>query len=159
MPRLATPSLAEVYQLQPVPPQFNQKTWSQSLEFVGQGRWLTQIEFDQQQMVLIAVTPSGLPLLQLTWSAKNGLQVIQKPPFELDLMQIIRDIQWVHWPRTQLEAGFAQQINLQQEQAENVKIKRTIKQGQQVLVEIHYTGQDIRLHNHQQAYQLVITKL
>ncbi|MCU4676650.1 DUF3261 domain-containing protein [Catenovulum sp. 2E275] len=147
------------YQLQPVPEQFNLQSWQQVLEFEGQGSFICQIEFVDQQMNLVALSAAGLPLMQLTWSAQSGVNLIQPPPFELNPQLIIRDIQLTHWPVLAVQSGLPASISVRQIVAENVIISRSIETETDKLIDIRYFNQNIEFNDLTLNYRLFIKQL
>ncbi len=143
------------YQLQAIPSEFDQQVWSHSLEFVGRGKWLSQIEFNQTELALVALSATGIPLAQLQWSKSKGLNMVQAPIIEFDSKQVLRDIQLIHWPIASIEAGFNDSTYSVSE--DKAKSHRIIKQGQQRLITINYQKDKITFDNALQQYQLIVT--
>lgn len=147
------------YQLQPVPEKYATAFWQHKLQFNQQDELLVHVEFEGQTMNLVALSGAGLPVAQLSWSSDKGLSYIEKPAIPLDWQQVIRDIQWIHWPIEDVQTGLSSAISVRQHKSEHDKILRQFKAQERLIAEVIYQDQTILMNNRAQNYQLKVTLL
>ncbi len=147
------------YQLQPIPSSLAHKSWQQKLQINQQPEILVSIELESDAMRLVALSASGVPLAQLSWSPQTGVKHIREPLIPIPWPQIIRDIQWVHWPIHAIEKGLPPSITVRQQQDEHGMIARLFENSTDLLAEVAYHPQQIALNNKAQGYSLRITLL
>ena len=147
------------YELQPIPDQYINAYWLHQLDFNQQVELLVHVEFGEQQLSLVALSSAGLPVAQLQWDQENGLTLLDTPTVPLDWQQVLRDIQWIHWPLAHVQSGMSTINSVRQVEAEHGKISRQIYAQDELVAEIFYQGQSIFLQNKQQHYELRVTLL
>lgn len=149
------------YTLQTVPAHLVNTAVLESLVFKNEQtqQLLTQIEFHDQRLNMVAMTYSGLPIIQAKWQYNRGLVELVSQQFNNDVvLRIIRDIQWVKWPVDVIKQGLLKEYTLI-ESTENSELVREIKHQNKVLVKITYTSKHIVLQNMVEQYELVIEQL
>jgi len=151
----------DFYTLQAVPELLVGNSVLESVIFKSQQtqKLLTQVEYHDQSLNMVAMTYSGLPIIQAKWRQDTGLVELVSSQFNQDLvLQFIRDIQWVKWPAPSIEKGLLDGYSLI-ESIENGFNIREIKYKNYVLVKVTYTPQRVVLENRAEQYELVIEQL
>ena len=151
----------DFYALQAVPASFLNTSVLESLVFKNAQtqKLLTQIEFNDKGLHMVAMTYSGLPIIQAKWQYNVGfIELISQRFPHAVVMRMIRDIQWVKWPIHSIRKGLLDKYSLDEFSEKNYKI-RQIKYNNTVLVKITYRSDHIVLENTAEKYALVIEQL
>ncbi|WP_076418924.1 DUF3261 domain-containing protein [Colwellia sp. UCD-KL20] len=151
----------DFYTLQTVPTHLVDTAVLESLVFKNEQtqKLLTQVEFHEQRLNMVAMTYSGLPIIQAKWQYDSGLVELVSAQFNDEvILRIIRDIQWVKWPVDTIKQGLSQGYTLIESTKNNEQV-REIKNQNKVLVKITYTSKHIVLQNIAEQYELVIEQL
>ena len=154
-------SQGDFYTLQAVPEQLVGSSFLESVIFKNKQtqKLLTQVEYYQQSLNMVAMTYSGLPIIQAKWHQYAGLVDLVSAQFSQDLvLQFIRDIQWVKWPVSSIEKGLSGGYSIS-ESIENGNKVRRIKHKEYVFVKVTYTVERVILENKAEQYELVIEQL
>jgi len=154
-------SQGDFYTLQAVPEQLVGSSFLESVIFKNKQtqKLLTQVEYYQQSLNMVAMTYSGLPIIQAKWHQYAGLVDLVSAQFSQDLvLQFIRDIQWVKWPVSSIEKGLSGGYSIS-ESIENGNKVRRIKHKEYVFVKVTYTAERVILENKAEQYELVIEQL
>lgn len=128
-------------------------------------QFITQIEYEKNQINLVAISPEGLPLFDFSWSESSILSENRYVPLPttLDVSRILVDIQLCHWPITQLESSLlGEGVSIKQTSSINNEVQgwnRTISQNNKVLFKINKTKQGYVLDNVFRKYHISITNL
>lgn len=154
--------IPKIYQLQSIPERLNNHVILESLTFKrnDEQKLLTQVEFSDQQLSMVAMTYSGIPIIQAKWHEESGLTELVSEHFSKAIvLQIIRDIQWVKWPRNIIEKGLNSGYTIKEVFDGMSQKNREISYNNKAIVTIDYTSNKIVLHNYKEQYELVIENL
>jgi len=149
------------YTLQSVPQTLVGSSKLESVVFKNQQtqKLLTQTEYYEQSVNMVAMTYSGLPIVQAKWHQLAGLVELESAQFDQKLvLQFIRDMQWVKWPLSSIENGLLADYSVTEFIVNNQKV-REIKHKESVLVNVTYTPESVVLENKIEQYELVIEQL
>jgi len=124
---------------------------------------LAQVEFTEAQIKLVAMTPSGIPLFDVLWSATDEAVINQYVPVPgLDISYVIADLQWVNWPLAQLQSAtngaFTEEFKHSAGQA-STDWTRTLTQDGQVILTVEKFDNRYTLKHLLRDYQITITEL
>jgi len=156
---IANPSF---YKLQQVPESLTGQVLLESLTFIrsDEQKLISQLEFSSQNLNMVAMTYSGLPIIQAKWNKEQGLYELVSQQFSnIVVLQIIRDIQWVKWPEESITKGLANNYILDVTIDKNGNQHRQIKHNNKTIVNIRYFDNKIVLTNTMEQYELVIERL
>lgn len=139
------------------------------VDFSGkQQQFIAQIEYSENQIALVGVSTTGIPLFDVIWRSDTPIALNQYIPLpDLDIEFIIADIQWTHWPLKQIEYSVV---------GDNISIvekgfpmnskapaallwKRRLMQNEQVIVEVNNFGEYFTLEHKVRNYTIKITPL
>lgn len=151
----------DFYSLQPVPAILVDRSILESVVFKSNEsqKLLTQIEYHENSINMVAMTYSGLPIVQAKWEQGLGVVDLVSSQFDQPLvLQFIRDIQWVKWPKNLINDGLSSDYLLSETLEENQRV-RQIKHKEHVIVKITYTQNRVVLENKAEHYELVIEQL
>ncbi len=154
-------SQGDFYTLQAVPEQLVGRSVLESVIFKNKQtqKLLTQVEYYEQSLNMVAMTYSGLPIIQAKWHQYAGLVELVSAQFSQYLvLQFIRDIQWVKWPVLSIEKGLSAEYSIV-EFIDNGNKVREIKHKEHVFVKVTYTAERVILENKAEQYELVIEQL
>jgi hypothetical protein len=139
------------------------------LDFAGEKlQFIAQIEYSENQIALVGVSTTGIPLFDVIWRNNTPITLNQYIPLpELDVQFIIADIQWAHWPLKKLERSVVgDNINIvekdflmQGEAPVSVLWQRRLLQNQQVILEVNDFGPYFILEHKLRHYTVKITDL
>ncbi|WP_426360502.1 DUF3261 domain-containing protein [Pseudocolwellia sp. HL-MZ19] len=154
-------SQGDFYTLQAVPETLVGTSVLESIVFKNKQtqKLLTQVEYYEQSLNMVAMTYSGLPIIQAKWHQYAGLVDLVSAQFSQDLvLQFIRDIQWVKWPVSSIKKGLSAEYSII-ESIENGHKVREIKHKKHVFVKVTYTAERVILENKAEQYELLIEQL
>ncbi|MBU2871626.1 DUF3261 domain-containing protein [Colwellia sp. E2M01] len=155
-------AVTDFYQLQPLPYALKNKTYLESLTFEQKDKrtLLTQIETQEHTLSLGAMTYSGLPIMQAKWESNKGLIGFSSAVFDESMvLRIIRDIQLIKWPDSDVSNGLLAGYQVTTTQKNSVEGVREITQLGETVISITYTKQKIVLSNITEQYQLTIEQV
>ncbi|WP_293227403.1 DUF3261 domain-containing protein [Moritella sp.] len=144
--------------------QMQAKTQLIEAEFDGEIQsLLAQVEFTETQIKLVAMTPSGIPLFDVLWSATDEAVIHQYVPVPgLDISYVIADLQWVNWPFAQLQSAtngsFKEEFRHSTGQTAT-DWTRTLTQDGQVVLTVEKFDNRYILKHLLRDYQITITEL
>lgn len=147
---------------QQVPSVLHNKAILESLVFkaLGDKKLLTQLEFGVNNMNMVAMSYSGLPIIQAKWNRENGITELISQHFKKDtVLRIIRDIQWVKWPVDSIRNGFKPLYSINEFHDEKNNAVRQIEYQNKPIVKITYFEDKIILMNSFEKYELIIEQL
>lgn len=129
-----------------------------------QHQFIAQVEYTQDKLVMVGVSPQGLPLFDFTWQYPTLLKINQYIPLpDFDVSYVVADMQLCHWPVTALRSAIeGKNITIEQEAvAEDEKLiwRRVIKKNGQDLIIIEKRINGYYLNNLQRKYQVSLTNL
>jgi len=151
----------DFYQLQVIPLTLQHKTFLESLTFkqAENRQLLTQIEINEVELSLAAMTYSGLAIMQAKWHGEKGLLKFSSQIFDKGmLLRIIRDIQLVKWPENDIKVGLSTGYQLVSGN-KGAGLSREIIKSDKVVVSIIYTQKKVVLTNFVENYELVIENI
>jgi len=146
------------YQLQAIPLALQHKIFLESLTFkqAENRQLLTQIEINEIELKLAAMTYSGLAVMQAKWHQDKGLLNFSSQIFDKDMfLRIIRDIQLVKWPKSAVKVGLSNGYQLVSSK-QGVERSRKIMAKDKVILGVIYTPKKVVLTNFIENYELVI---
>jgi hypothetical protein len=133
-----------------------------------QQQFIAQIEYSENQIALVGVSTTGIPLFDVIWRSDTPIALNQYIPLpDLDIEFIIADIQWTHWELKQLEHSvIGDNISIVEkdfpknsEVAAAVLWQRRLLQNEQVIIEVNNFGEYFTLEHKLRNYTIKITPL
>ena len=158
-----TPEIS--YRLTPPPPPLIATSFSQLVEIDYSGkkqRFIAQVEYREQEIAVVAVSTSGVPLFDFTWHHGQTVLVNQYVPLPgLDINYIIADMQWIHWPIATLKQSLVgKDITITEHyQEQSDDWQRMLIQGKRIIYKIIKTKNSYQLEHSQRNYRIKITDL
>ena len=132
-----------------------------------QQQFIAQIEYSENQIALVGISTTGIPLFDVIWRSDKPIALNQYIPLpNLDIEFIIADIQWTHWPLKQIENSVVgDNINVIEKdfvmnsEAPAVRWQRRLLQNEQVIIEVNNFGEYFTLAHKLRNYTIKITPL
>lgn len=129
-----------------------------------QHQFIAQVEYTQDKLVMVGVSPQGLPLFDFTWQYPTLLKVNQYLPLpNFDVSYVVADMQLCHWPLAVLRSAIeGKNITIEQKEVagdEALIWRRIIKKDGQNLIIIEKGINGYHLNNLQRKYQVNLTNL
>jgi len=138
------------------------------VDFAGnQQQFIAQVEYSEDQIVLVGISTTGIPLFDVIWRNDAPIILNQYIPLpELDIEFIIADIQWTHWPLKQLEHSVVgnnirvveQHLGKNSETVDSVWQRRLLE-NEQIILEVNNYGEYFTLEHKLRNYTIKITPL
>jgi len=153
------------FRLTPPPKYLISTSFSQLVEMDYAGkkqRFIAQVEFRAQEIVLAAVSASGVPLFDFIWHVGQPLLINQYVPLPgLDINYIIADMQWICWPIEYLQASLqGDDVAVKEHRQENSENwQRVLTQGENIIYTITKENNIYQLEHKQRNYRIKITNL
>lgn len=140
-----------------------------AVDFSGQQQqFIAQLEFSDNQIALVGISTTGIPLFDVVWRSDESIVLNQYIPIpELNVEFVIADIQWTHWPINQLKSAVVGD-NIRVEEAPFASNSKTPPQGlwqrrllqnNVVILEVNNYGNYYILENKLRNYTIKITNL
>jgi hypothetical protein len=133
-----------------------------------QQQFIAQIEYSENQIALVGISTTGIPLFDVIWRTDTPIALNQYIPLpDLDIEFIIADIQWTHWPLKQIEHSVVgdnisiveKDFPMNSEASATVLWQRRLLQKEQVIVEVNDFGKFFTLEHKLRNYTIKITPL
>lgn len=155
------------YTLTPPPAKFIAKTQSQLVEITygqEQKRFIAQIEYGENEIVMAAISVEGMPLFDFVWRLNSPMKINHYIPLpNMNIKNIIADIQLCHWPIAQLSSSlYGENVKLSQQDKVDDAIliwQRTIKQENQLILKIDKSVNGFELTHVLHGYHIKLTDL
>jgi hypothetical protein len=160
-----------IYQLTLPPENLVDTVTTQLIEinFSGkQQQFIAQIEYSKDQIALVGISTTGLPLFDVIWRNDKPIALNQYIPLpDLNIEFIIADIQWTHWPLKQLESSVVgDEVSIIEkylpenlETSVSILWQRKLLQNQKVILEVNDFGKYFTLTHKLRNYTIKITPL
>ncbi|XQW84894.1 DUF3261 domain-containing protein [Thalassotalea piscium] len=112
--------------------------------------------FNEKNIAVVALTPSGIPLFELTFTEDKQIKVTKHIPIEsLSPEYVLADLQLVYWPIEQLNKQLSEGISI----SENEKGERLITQDKQPIIHIKKNEGNISYHHLIRHYQFTVSDI